>query len=440
MNRFKINTLGIVAFAFAAGFSPWAQAQTTGENYYSNPRMGIQAIPPAAYSTDAVSSKSEDITVQLVGEVGDTVVPADSIKGTFNSNDYYDYEYSARINRFHRDNGNRSYYDDCYTNLYVYTNNPLYWGTSIYYGYGWYPYGYYGWGLSWQLSFGLGWGYWGFGYDPFWGHPWYSWGMFDPFWPYYGGYWCTQGWGWHHHYPCNWYDPYWDYRPNTGRPDHGFANRVAPNETTRGTQGLSTGSLGNRQGSNKVQLGGSISRRGGVDINHAAMRRGNNTLGSRSSVSSSNVSRRQGHTVSGSRYNKPASVANSRNGNRAVTRSSQQSSNTGYRGTSTTRSNSTNNSSWLNSATQRSNASLDMHNRRSNNQNANRANNSFRQNNNSNVQHRSSTPNRSYSSPSRSASPNRSSMSSSSSRSSGSFSGSRSTSSSSRSIGSPSRR
>ncbi len=408
MNRFKINMLGFVAFAFTVGFAPLSQAQTAGENYYSNPRMGIQPTPPVAYSTDAVSNKSEDITVQLVGEVGDTVVPADSIKGTFNSNDYYDYEYSARINRFHRDNGNRSYYDDCYTNLYVYTGNPLYWGTSIYYGFGWRPYGYYGWNPYWGLSFGWGWGAWRFGYDPFWDYPWYSWGMYDPFWLYYGGYWCGSSWGWHHH-PNYWHAPYWDYHPGTGRPNQGFANRVVPNGTTRGTQGLSTGSLSNRANANKVQLGGSTSRRGGVDINNAAMSRGNSTLGTRSSISTGNFSREQNRAVSGSRYNKPTSVANSRNNSRTVAQSSRQGNNSA-------------NSSRYNNATQRSSSSMNMPNRTTNNQ----TNNSYRSNNSSRVQHRNTTPNRSYSSPNRSTSSNRSSIGSSPSRSSSSFSGSRS--------------
>ncbi len=451
MNRFKINTLGFAVFAIAVGFTPQTQAQSAGENYYSNPRMGIHATPPAAYSTDAVSNKSEDITVQLVGEVGDTIVPTDSIKGTFNSNDYYDYEYSARINRFHRDNGNRSYYDDCYTNLYVYTGNPFYWGTSIYYGYGWYPYGYYGWGPSWRLSFGWGWGSWGFGYDPFWGYSWYPWGVYDPFWPYYGGYWCGSSWGWQHHHHGYWDYPHWDNRPGLGGGNAGFTNRIAPNQTTRGTQGLSTGSLGNRANTNQIQLGGSTSRRGGVDINNTAMGRGNNTLGSRSSLSTGSLSRSTGRNISGSHYSKPATVANSRATSRAVSRSNHAGNNNGHRSTGTSRS-TVANSSWHNStATSRNTGGIDRHNRTINANNASRANNSYR-NNNSSINHRSNSPNRNYNSnrsnapSSRSSinsSPNRSSSfgssrSSSPSRSSGGFSSSRS-SSPSRSSGTSSR-
>ena len=58
----------------------------------------------------------------------------------FDEDDYYDYAYSARIRRFYGPVIYSDYYADYYTNMYWYTHDPLYWGTSIYWGYcWWYP-------------------------------------------------------------------------------------------------------------------------------------------------------------------------------------------------------------------------------------------------------------------------------------------------------------
>ncbi|MDR1847981.1 MAG: hypothetical protein LBR17_07715 [Bacteroidales bacterium] len=87
---------------------------------------------------------------------------------SYNEDDYYDYAYTARIRRFHRPYLMYDYYDDYYTNLYWYTYDPWYWGTSIYLGYHWwYPsyYSYY-WGYS---------PYW-YGYYPYYGYHNHYWG------------------------------------------------------------------------------------------------------------------------------------------------------------------------------------------------------------------------------------------------------------------------
>ena len=48
------------------------------------------------------------------------------------SDDYYDYGYSARIRRYDNDWGNWGYYDNVYTNAYVYSGDPYQYGVSIY--------------------------------------------------------------------------------------------------------------------------------------------------------------------------------------------------------------------------------------------------------------------------------------------------------------------
>jgi Ni/Co efflux regulator RcnB len=56
----------------------------------------------------------------------------------YNRDDYYDYEYASRVNRFQNPIYGASYYDPYYTNLYTYNQNPSCYGTSIYstYNYG----------------------------------------------------------------------------------------------------------------------------------------------------------------------------------------------------------------------------------------------------------------------------------------------------------------
>lgn len=91
----------------------------------------------------------------------------------YSADDYYDYAYSARINRFHNPIG-VGYYDNYYTNIYSYSQNPLFYGTSIYSGFGMgMPSTYFGVGNS------------GFGMANSWG-----WGnslYYDPFCSYWGG-------------------------------------------------------------------------------------------------------------------------------------------------------------------------------------------------------------------------------------------------------------
>ncbi|GIV29427.1 MAG: hypothetical protein KatS3mg028_0493 [Bacteroidia bacterium] len=76
----------------------------------------------------------------------------------YNKDDYYDYEYAARIKRFYNPVSGLGYYDNWYTN-YGFYGAPNY-GSSIYMGYGNYS-PYMGYGYSWgnpyySYGFGLG--------------------------------------------------------------------------------------------------------------------------------------------------------------------------------------------------------------------------------------------------------------------------------------------
>lgn len=95
------------------------------------------------------------------------------------NNEYYDYEYSSRIRRFHRPYGGYGYYDNCYTNYYWYDYNPYNYGVSVYTSYGWWYPRPWGWNVGWS-----------------WGGFYTSWG------------WNTMGWGWNR--PYGWYgSSYW---------------------------------------------------------------------------------------------------------------------------------------------------------------------------------------------------------------------------------------
>lgn len=109
---------------------------------------------------------------------------------TFNYDDYYDYEYTSRLRRFHEDDYlSDDYYSDYYTNTYWYDANPYYYGTSIYLGYNWWYPSYTCYRPGWYL---------GFSYGPFS----FGWGG----WPYYSYYWPEYGWG----YSNGYWNGYWD--------------------------------------------------------------------------------------------------------------------------------------------------------------------------------------------------------------------------------------
>lgn len=110
----------------------------------------------------------------------------------YNSDDYYDYQYSARLRRFYNDYYYPSYYNDFYTNLYWYDPNPYYYGTSIYFGYNfWYP--------SWR---------WGFHYRPSWYYPSYycPYHGYSSWYGHHHGYYSWNDWDYPYHYNYNYYD------------------------------------------------------------------------------------------------------------------------------------------------------------------------------------------------------------------------------------------
>jgi hypothetical protein len=154
----------------------------------------------------------------------------------------YEYEYSARIRRFHQPARGFSYYSNYYTDNYwydpfmpgmnIYVVQPYYmhnsWGWS--YPYSSWGYGYSSWGYGWSSYGGFN-NYYNVGYSP-WGNQW----GYSPYWSGYNqGYW--NGW-----YNNGWYNNGWHHQNNNL---NGWFESAAPNAgnfvTNRSPRGSDTG-------------------------------------------------------------------------------------------------------------------------------------------------------------------------------------------------------
>ena len=93
--------------------------------------------------------------------------------------DEYDFYYSSRFRRFHTPYYGYGYYDPWFSDMYYYTYDPFFWGTSIYFGtywggFGFYnyysPFSYYRWGYPYSYYGSYYAGY----YDGYWGSHYYN--------------------------------------------------------------------------------------------------------------------------------------------------------------------------------------------------------------------------------------------------------------------------
>lgn len=159
---------------------------------------------------------------------------------SFNYDDYYDYSYSVRIKRFHRPLYGFGYYDDCYTNLYWYTYDPWVWGTSVYLGYDWWWWDWYG-GPYFSIGYNWGWGSIGW----HWGHPFSGWYYYPHFYyryPWSPWYWGYGGWGYWAGYHHGYWDGYWfgRYYNSFDRNSYYYGPRISRNETSGAGSGGGT--------------------------------------------------------------------------------------------------------------------------------------------------------------------------------------------------------
>lgn len=213
----KRTTVTTVTTTTTTAPTPAVQAPQSNADYNNQANAQEQAAEIQTAEGDTVPQQPTYTTSETYyAPDGNVIVTEKSYYGDFDPDNYYDYAYSARINRFHSPFHHYGYYDDYYTNAYYYSNLYDDWGTSIYFGYNWLtPYiGLHYGGLGFGYGFGWGYPYYGYGFGyPGYGYG-YGWGY-----PYYGDYWggyCSNSW-----YGTGWYYNSQDGNTHNGPRDSG---------------------------------------------------------------------------------------------------------------------------------------------------------------------------------------------------------------------------
>ncbi|MDR0790352.1 MAG: hypothetical protein LBO06_06120 [Bacteroidales bacterium] len=153
LTAITLATVGIIMLFSSCGvaFSTYGYDDVyASSSERANRQVSVTPRQEAQPYADPAYEKTTDVYVDSLIADDATAEAQGYDYASYDDDDYYDYAYSARIRRFHRPYLAYDYYSDYYTNLYWYTYDPLYWGTSIYLGYHWwYPsyYSYY-WGYS----------------------------------------------------------------------------------------------------------------------------------------------------------------------------------------------------------------------------------------------------------------------------------------------------
>jgi len=197
----KKSILGVVVLSLAISACTTQKLTSSLDN---DDVYASSAIPGKAtqYSTQTSYTGEQAITSP------DSATWAKSSASAF-SDDYNDYSYSSRINRFSSSDTTKGYFDESYTgvanDVASENENPsvnLYFGVGAGYG------GFYG--SSYSYGFGWGYPYYGWGFDWGWGYPYYSWNYpwYSPWYYPYGCCCCYNPWyyeGYYPYYPTNTY-------------------------------------------------------------------------------------------------------------------------------------------------------------------------------------------------------------------------------------------
>jgi len=264
----KLILLTAITAAFLSSCKS-SQIATTTDDVYANPVEEKKAAELAA----AEKAKNDAIEQQKVLDAQAAQKAKDDANPyykdpAYNKDDYYDYQYASRVNRFQNPVAGASYYDPYYTNLYTYNQNPANYGTSIYstYNYGMPSnqfgnlsmgissgYGYnncfscmgsnYGYN-NYGSSFGMGYGYGNYYNDPFYNG--YGYGSMG----YYGGYgYNNYGYnGFNTGYNMGYYNGY-------NNAQWGYYNSYDPNSAYGQVQNSPRGSNGGGNGGTRTTAG-----------------------------------------------------------------------------------------------------------------------------------------------------------------------------------------
>ena len=117
-----------------------SQLESYQDDIYASPseEKKLAKLAAAEQAKKAAEEKQKQEEAALTQKAKDDANPYYQ-DPQFNSDDYYDYKYASSISRFHNPVIGTGYYDNFYTNSYMYNQNPNMWGSSIYSSYGWMP-------------------------------------------------------------------------------------------------------------------------------------------------------------------------------------------------------------------------------------------------------------------------------------------------------------
>ncbi len=212
---------------------PASAVTTPSASDYSRDNSNYNPDPNSNYGQNSSdnSGQSSSSTQQYSDDKGNTYVT----NNYYNDDDYYDYQYSARLKRYYSPAIGYSYYDQFYTNSYWYDYNPYNYGVSIYLGYNWWapsycytnPFWYapvyshhhhYGYYDSWNSPYGY------YGYNNYWNG--YNHGYNDGYW---NGYYASN---YNNPYYYNSYDGNVNYYgPRGSISSNGKTNTTSPRAT-----------------------------------------------------------------------------------------------------------------------------------------------------------------------------------------------------------------
>lgn len=230
----------VAGFASCKGFKDLSKQKDGDDVYYSMKDAKKERAAEKKRKEEEEKKKQEAAKQQQIQENNAKAMATspgtDYYEQPFDYDDYYDYEYAARLRRFNHPVQGNGYYDNYYTNSYYYNQNPYLYGTSVYnsynfwgpsaYAYNYCPSSYFYYNSGWQWGTGM-----------YYGNPY---GYYDP--------WANSGWGYNPYYSFypgwngGWYGPmtgiysnYW------GGPFLGWSN---------GNGGYGYGGFGNNNNNN----------------------------------------------------------------------------------------------------------------------------------------------------------------------------------------------
>jgi hypothetical protein len=110
-----------------------SQLESYQDDIYASPseEKKLAKLAAAEQAKKAAEEKQKQEEAALTQKAKDDANPYYQ-DPQFNSDDYYDYKYASSISRFHNPVIGTGYYDNFYTNSYMYNQNPNMWGSSIY--------------------------------------------------------------------------------------------------------------------------------------------------------------------------------------------------------------------------------------------------------------------------------------------------------------------